>query len=209
MPGLRERKKARTRQSISDVATRMFAARGFDAVTVAEVAVAAKVSVATIFNYFDTKEDLFFDREGEIIEAHCRAVRERAPGESIPEALHRAFAAAVDAMPRGYLQFVRTIDASATLHARARSSHDKIEAALVAAIAAETGAAKRDPTPRVVAALIVAIEWMLVEDARAAVMRGETFAAIKRQVRRTSTAALALLETGVRDYGRPGSRQET
>ncbi len=204
MPGLRERKKAQTRQAISDLATRMFADRGFDAVTVAEVAAAAKVSVATIFNYFETKEDLFFDREGEIVEAHCRAVRERRRGESIPEALHRAFGAALDAMPLEYLFFVRTIDASPTLHARARASHDKTEAALAAAIAVETGAAKRDPTPRVVAAMVTAIEWLLVEDARAAVMRGESFAAVKRRVRRTSTQALAVLDSGVRDYGRQG-----
>ncbi|HEY0254933.1 MAG TPA: TetR family transcriptional regulator [Kofleriaceae bacterium] len=202
MAGLRERKKAETRRSISDIATRMFAERGFDAVTVAEVAVAAKVSVATIFNYFETKEDLFFDIEGEVIEAHCRAVRERAPGESIAEALHRAFGTAIDAIPRVYVHFVRTLEGSAALRARARVSHDKTEAAVAATIAVEMRAAKTDPTPRIVTTLLLAIEWMLMEDARAAIGRGESFAAVKRQVRRTSDRALALLERGVRDYGR-------
>ena len=61
MNGLRERKKAETRQAISDVATRLFEARGFEAVTVAEIAAAANVSAKTVFNYFPAKEDLFFD----------------------------------------------------------------------------------------------------------------------------------------------------
>jgi AcrR family transcriptional regulator len=63
MNGLRERKKAETRQAISDVATRLFEARGFEPVTVAEIAAAANVSAKTVFNYFPAKEDLFFDAE--------------------------------------------------------------------------------------------------------------------------------------------------
>src|SRR5580693_4750619 len=95
-PGLRERKKAKTRLAISNIATKMFIERGFDAVTVAEVAAAADVSVATIFNYFETKEELFFDREGEVIEEQRRRIRERNAGETITSALHRAFLAAID-----------------------------------------------------------------------------------------------------------------
>ncbi len=60
--GLRERKKRQTRQHISDVATGLFLERGFDAVTIAEVAEAADVSVNTVYNYFPAKEDLFLDR---------------------------------------------------------------------------------------------------------------------------------------------------
>src|SRR6266567_1533882 len=93
--GLRERKKQRTRQAISDVATRLFIARGFDAVTVAEVAQAADVSVNTVFNYFSTKEDLFFDRAETFINEPSRIVRARRRGESVVDALYRSYRAAI------------------------------------------------------------------------------------------------------------------
>jgi len=60
--GLRERKKALTRQRLTDAATRMFLARGFDAVRVTEVAAACDVSEKTVYNYFPTKESLILDR---------------------------------------------------------------------------------------------------------------------------------------------------
>src|SRR3984957_19845332 len=121
-PGLRERKKAKTRLAISHVATKMFIERGFDDVPVTEVAAAADVSVATIFNYFETKEELFFDREGEVIEAQRRFILGREVGEAIPSVLHRAFLAAIDAAvpnltARG-ASFLRTIEASSALRAR-------------------------------------------------------------------------------------------
>lgn len=77
--GLRERKKAATRQAISDVATRLFIARGFEHVSVAEIAAAADVSVKTVFNYFPAKEDLFYDREPELRAAMVRTLVERGP----------------------------------------------------------------------------------------------------------------------------------
>ena len=210
-PGLRERKKAKTRLSISEIATKMFIERGFDTVTVAEVAAAAEVSVATIFNYFETKEDLFFDHEGDLIAAHCRFVRERKAGESITEALHRAFHAAIDAdaIPRlvaGEGRFVRAIEASPSLRARARLALDKTEAALAETIGEETRAAKGDPEPRAVAAMVIAIERMLMEDARAAILRGDASTATKRKLRRTCDQAFELLENGVRDYGRGAAK---
>src|ERR1044072_3360459 len=80
--GLRERKKRQTRQHISDVATGLFMERGFETVTIAEIAEAAEVSVNTVYNYFPAKEDLFVDREEEIVDRPSRLVRERAVGRS-------------------------------------------------------------------------------------------------------------------------------
>src|SRR6266536_5632612 len=96
--GLRERKKQRTRQLIADTAMRLFRERGFDGVTVAEIARAAEVAEATVFNYFPTKEDLVYGRMEAFEEELLRAVRERAPGESVLAAFGR-FAL----VPRGLL----------------------------------------------------------------------------------------------------------
>src|SRR3954447_23495465 len=85
--GLRERKKHRTRREISDVATRLFERHGFERVTLAQIADAADVSVKTIFNYFGSKEELFFDREDEMLETVVRAVRDRPAGVTPTQAL--------------------------------------------------------------------------------------------------------------------------
>src|SRR5690349_6126904 len=90
-PSLRERKKQATRQRISDVATGLFVERGFDEVTVAEVARAADVSAMTVFNYFPRKEDLFLDRIPQAVDMFTEAVRQRDPAQS-PLAALRALA---------------------------------------------------------------------------------------------------------------------
>jgi len=82
MESLRERKKAATRQAISDVATRLFEEHGFEQVTVAQIAEAANVSVKTIFNYFGTKEELFFDADDRLLAGYVAALRDRGPGVS-------------------------------------------------------------------------------------------------------------------------------
>ncbi|QUH02613.1 TetR family transcriptional regulator [Saccharopolyspora erythraea] len=91
-PGLRERKKQRTRQAISDAAIRLFVERGFDAVSVAEVAAAAEVSKPTLFNYFPTKEDLVLHRFADHVDESARVVRERAELSPL-DALHQHFLA--------------------------------------------------------------------------------------------------------------------
>jgi AcrR family transcriptional regulator len=88
--GLRERKKRRTRQQISDVATVMFVVRGFDHVKVSDIASIVGVSEKTVYNYFPTKESLVFDRADEGIARLAAALRERAPGESPTKAIVRA-----------------------------------------------------------------------------------------------------------------------
>ena len=86
MAGLRERKKEQTRRLIAETARQLFSERGFEHVTIAEIAEAAEVAVQTVFNYFPTKEDLVYWRlasfEGELL----AAVREREPDQSALEA---------------------------------------------------------------------------------------------------------------------------
>src|SRR5499427_6711734 len=87
--GLRESKKLRTRQEIADAAMKLFAQRGFDRVTVADVSVEAGVSEKTVYNYFPTKEDLFFDEVPAREAALVASIRNRRQGESILSALRR------------------------------------------------------------------------------------------------------------------------
>ena len=81
--GLREQKKIDTRRRIQDVALTLFAGRGFDGVTVTEVAREAGVSPATVFNYFPTKEDLVLHGMAEYGERLIATLRDRAPGTSV------------------------------------------------------------------------------------------------------------------------------
>lgn len=88
-PGLRERKKQATRRMIADIATGLFVRRGFDAVTVAEIADAAGVSKMTVFNYFPRKEDLYLDRHLDRLRELEAVVRDRPAGEPVSVAIRR------------------------------------------------------------------------------------------------------------------------
>lgn len=86
--GRRERKKAATRQALADAALRLFLERGYDQVSVRDVAEAADVSTTTLFKHFPSKEALVFDLEDDHEAGLVAAVRDRAPGQSVPAALH-------------------------------------------------------------------------------------------------------------------------
>src|SRR5919107_343331 len=89
MSGLRERKKLATRQLIAETARRLFGERGFERVTVAEIAREADVSEKTVFNYFATKEDLvYWQLEAFEAQILC-AISDRGPGESALDAFGR------------------------------------------------------------------------------------------------------------------------
>ena len=139
-PGLRERKKARTRQIIADAAARLFAARGYEQVAVSEVARAAEVSEQTVYNYFQTKEQLVTDRDQQVQDELCRRIRARAPGTT-PAAAIRDFALdtveGIRRVPagqwRGELGFLAAI--SPTVHRLALEMSDRQASALATAIA--------------------------------------------------------------------------
>ncbi|MER6289185.1 TetR/AcrR family transcriptional regulator [Streptomyces sviceus] len=158
--GLRERKKRQTRQYISDVATGLFVDRGFDAVTVAEIAEAADVSVNTVYNYFPAKEDLFLDRSAGVVDRLARWVRGRDKGESAAAAVLRELREEVEAVsPRiglmsGYAAFMRVIENAPALRSRLWAIGQEVEANLEAALREETGAAIDDPMPGLIAGQI-------------------------------------------------------
>ncbi|MDP9862330.1 MULTISPECIES: TetR/AcrR family transcriptional regulator [Streptosporangium] len=204
--GLRERKKRETRLRISDMATGLFMARGFDNVTVAEVARAADVSVNTVFNYFPTKEDLLFDRQDEVVELLGKVMRERRPGESAVQALRRDFLDALDTgdwrygFHEGSDAFPRMISASPALVARLREMNELRMEALTRALADEADADPDDLTPALVAGQICATLHTLTTHAVQRVLAGESVAAITPDLREHADRAFRLLESGIGDY---------
>src|SRR4051794_13098102 len=119
----RARKKARTREEIRTAARQLFAAHGFEAVTIADIAAEADVAVQTVFNHFATKEDLFFDGRTPWVEGAAEAVRCRPasvpPLRSLRDYLVRTVAALTDAQADDERRsYVATLEASATLRAR-------------------------------------------------------------------------------------------
>jgi AcrR family transcriptional regulator len=98
--GLRERKKARTRRLIADAAARLFAERGYEQVAVSDVARAAEVSEQTVYNYFQTKEQLVTDLHGHFEEELDRLIRTRQPGTSPAAAIRERVLDAVEGIRR-------------------------------------------------------------------------------------------------------------
>ena len=89
--GFREKKKVKTRKLISDLATRLFIEKGYDAVTVAEIAERAEVGLTTLFNYFPTKESMAFDEDEDLERELLEAVSNRKKGATVLEALESHF----------------------------------------------------------------------------------------------------------------------
>jgi AcrR family transcriptional regulator len=213
--GLRERKKLRTRQLIAETARGMFAERGFDAVTVAEVARAAEVSEATVFNYFPTKEDLVYQGMEAFESELLAAVRDRPAGESVVTAfgrfvLHpRGFLAEPDAAAARHLAGIsRMIAASPALLAREREILARYTTSLAALIAADTGAGPDDLRPWLVAHTLIGTHQSLIALVRRHLAASQDnpdsqtgHAALAEEVMTRGREALALLEQGLADYG--------
>ncbi|MET7459514.1 TetR/AcrR family transcriptional regulator [Nonomuraea sp. NPDC005501] len=206
--GLRERKKRETRRRISDMATGLFLMRGFDQVTVAEVARAADVSVNTVFNYFRTKEDLFLDRQADLEEIYGRIVRERRPGESVVDAFRRDFLDALDTgdwrygFNEGAETWMRVVAESPSLTARTRDIEHQVMARVAAAIAEETVAGPDDVRPELVAAQILDTTRLLSQHALRRRTAGESPREVEAWLREQTEALFDLLESGIGDYGR-------
>ena len=137
--GLRERKKARTRQAIADAAARLFAQRGCEQVAVSDVAREAEVSEQTVYNYFQTKEQLVIDRDQLVQDELSRLIRTRAPGTTPAAAIREFVLDTVEGIRRipaeqwhGELGFLAAI--SPTVHRLALEMSDRQATAL-----AETG----------------------------------------------------------------------
>jgi AcrR family transcriptional regulator len=140
--GLRERKKARTRRVIADAAARLFAERGYEQVAVSDVAREAEVSEQTVYNYFETKEQLVTDLDQEFQDQLSALIRTRAPGTTPAAAIRELVLDAVEGIRRvpaeqwrGELGYLAAI--SPTVHRLLLEMSDR-QAACIATAISET-----------------------------------------------------------------------
>jgi AcrR family transcriptional regulator len=179
--GLRESKKRQTKTRIAEAAYELFASRGYDAVSVAAVARHAEVSEATVFNYFERKEDLVFlglDRfEAVLIES----ISARTPGTSVVTAFGAYLTGAASLLgsdrPADAARLAtvnRLIAESPALRARERDAFDAAARALAALIAGETGAKPDDIRATVTATALIGLQRALVEYVRAELLAGRS-----------------------------------
>jgi AcrR family transcriptional regulator len=208
-PGLRARKKQRTRELISETARRLFVERGFDAVPVAEVARAAEVSEATVFNYFPTKEDLVFQGMETFETDLLRVVRDRPPGQSILAAFSsfvlepRGFLAADDkTSAEDLIGMARMMATSPALLVREGEILVRYAASLGALLAEEMAAPSDDLQPWTVAHALMGIHRALIDLVRVRLGQGSTDRAVlAREVKTQGQRAVMILEQGLADYG--------
>jgi AcrR family transcriptional regulator len=216
--GLRELKKQQTRQLIAETAWRLFAERGFDRVTVAEVAREARVAEATVFNYFPAKEDLFSGRFSAFSDRLIEAVSRREEGEPVLHAVRRYILGRrglVDLVAEGdsaALDNVRTLNRviaeSTALQAREGREIARTTEMLAQLLASETGAPPGDPTAHAVANALVGVHQALITYARQRIMANEAVGRLVADLQKAGKEAFALLERGLGGYARKGSKDK-
>lgn len=139
------RKMRRTRQTIADTARRLFTEHGFDHVSVAQIAAEAEVAEKTVYNHFPTKADLVFDANDLVLERLLAAVRERAPGQAVLDAVRECLSRVGDDLgereaPSAQRAFRQLVADSPALQAHQRAMAARYEHALAEVIAKDTGA---------------------------------------------------------------------
>jgi AcrR family transcriptional regulator len=154
-PGLRERKKQQTRDTIAAVALKLFAERGFSETTLADIAEAADVSPRTIFGYFDSKEDILFCEEPGMLSRLKRMLDERPPGKTTVDAI-REFVSQLEPGGEDARLRKKIITGDPGLERKIRARHAELEPLFAASIAKDLDTQPDDIRPVLAAASITA-----------------------------------------------------
>jgi AcrR family transcriptional regulator len=205
--GVRERRRQETRAKIVDAAAELFAERGFDTVSVMEIARRAGVVEKTVFNHFPVKEGLVFDADPPIRAALLDAVRRRPAGESVSAAAGSFVVAAVSLLSSpeaaaGVAQMARVIRGSRTLQVREREILGDLTNALAGLIAEETGARPEHIEPWLAAHAVLGLYASLLELARDQVLAGVRGPELSAELRRQGRRGLSLLQFGLAGYAK-------
>jgi AcrR family transcriptional regulator len=206
-PGVRERKRQETRARIIDAAAELFAERGFDEVSVMEIARRAGVVEKTVFNHFPVKEGLVFDADPPMRAALLEAVRRRPAGESVSAAAGSFVVGAVSLLgtpqaASGVDRMARVIRGSRTLQVREREILGELTDALTALIAEETGAEPHAVEPWLAAHAVLGLYASLLELARDRVLAGVSGPELAAELRRQGRRGLSLLQFGLAGYAK-------
>lgn len=164
---------------IAETALRMFVDRGFEAVTIAEVAEAADVAVNTVYNHFRVKEDLVLPPSEASAGRLAGIVQAREPGVSAARAVLDRLRGEIEQRSRtiglspGFGRVLPMMLAAPTLAARLRELGEQMVAELADLLVAETGAAQGDPVPGLVAAQIGWVHSLLYAEIGKRTVAGE------------------------------------
>ncbi len=205
--GVREQKRQETRARIVDAAADLFAERGFDDVSVLEIARRAGVVEKTVFNHFPVKEGLVFDADPPMRAALLDAVRRRPAGESVSAAAGSFVVTAMELLGTpeaadGIARMARVVRGSRTLQVREREILADLTDALAALIAEETDARSGQLEPWLAANAVVGLYASLLELARDRVLGGVTGAPLAAELRRRGQRGLSLVQFGLAGYAK-------
>jgi AcrR family transcriptional regulator len=155
--GLRERKKQRTRRTIVDVATRLFAEQGYDQTTLVQIADTAEIAPSTFFNYFDSKVDIVFGLLDAVIESARERLLDRPDDETATRALLSWISDDLHEVEAPYSEALREIPRIVAsvpeLQAEERLRLGQLEDVFAAAYAQELGESAEDLRSRVMATI--------------------------------------------------------
>jgi AcrR family transcriptional regulator len=206
-PGLRERRRQQTRATIIEAAADLFAERGFDAVSVVEIAQRAGVVEKTVFNHFPVKEGLVFEADPPMRAALLGAVRTRPAGESVSAAAGTFVVRAMSGLgspeaASGVAEMARVIRGSRTLQVREREILGELTTALAELIAEETHAEPGELAPWLAAHAVLSLYAALLELARDRVLAGVSGPELSAELRARGERGLALLQFGLAGYAK-------
>jgi AcrR family transcriptional regulator len=199
---LRERKKRQTRQAIADAAAALFAERGFDAVTVDEIAQAANVSRQTVFNYFGSKEEMLFDRDAAVEAALLTALRDREPGTTVLDVFRahtRSFWERLETAGPLQRDFWWIVESSPTLRDYAEAVFARHARSVALLLAAEAGAPEDDPGCHVLARMMCAVNAGVLTCGLHRIAQGQNVRAVAPEMMAEAERAYRLLEQGLGD----------
>jgi AcrR family transcriptional regulator len=206
-PGRRELRRQETRARIVDAAAELFAERGFDAVSVMEIAKRAGVVEKTVFNHFPVKEGLVFDADPPMRAALLDAVRRRPTGESVAAAAGSFVVSAMSMLGApeaadGVARMARVIRGSRVLQVREREILGELTNSLAGFVAEETGARPGQVEPWLAAHAVLGLYASLLELARDRVLDGVTGPELTAELLRQGRRGLSLLQFGLAGYAK-------